>query len=303
MQTLADPSDTSILVVDDSRADRELLVAHLDGDGYRVETSRDGAEAWDRLESDGAHFDVILLDRVMPRMNGIELLGRLKQHPRLSMIPVIMQTAASDRESIVEGIRAGAYYYLVKPYDPEMLLSIVATAATDYSRYKELQSEVRKGTGGLALLRQAVFSFRTIEEAHDLGAFLAATCPDPGKTVIGLTELLVNAVEHGNLGITYDEKTELNSTGRWVAEVERRQKLPENAGKRVVVHFNRDERLICITIRDEGRGFKWDGYLEVDPKRAFDTHGRGIAIANLLSFQRLEYHGCGNEVAGFIELA
>ena len=56
-----------------------------------------------------------------------------------------------------------------------------------------------------------------------------------------------------------------------------------------------------ITIRDEGSGFDWMSYLEIDPRRAFDTHGRGIAMAKMLSFSRLEYHGNGCEVVACVE--
>ena len=139
-----------------------------------------------------------------------------------------------------------------------------------------------------------------MEEARDLGALLANTCPDPPATVIGLTELLVNAVEHGNLGITYEDKSKLYATGGWSDEVHRRLALPENASKRAEISFERADGQLRFTIRDQGRGFDWQTYLQIDPLRAFDTHGRGIAMANRLSFSVIEYRGCGNEVVGTV---
>jgi len=300
---MTSPNDTHLLVVDDNPNDRSLLIEHLTGEGYHTEVAVDGADAWDRLESNPSHVDVILLDKMMPRMTGLELCLRIKKHPQLNMVPVIFQTAANDRQDVLDGIRAGAYYYLTKPYDKDMLLSIVRTAASDYSNYKELQREVRKNVEGLGLLRDARFVYRTIEHAHDLGAILANTTPDPTRTVIGLTELLVNAVEHGNLGITYQEKSKLNGTNRWMMEIERRLAHPDNVLKKVEVRFERDENQIRFTIRDDGPGFDWKPFLEIDPQRAFDTHGRGIAMANLLSFDALEYHGSGSEVVGTVHLA
>lgn len=291
-----------MLIVDDHAIDRKLLARHLEPEGYAVETANDGVEAWEMLEANPDRYDVVLLDRSMPRMNGMELLAKIKSDERLRTLPAIMQTALSKREEMLEGIRAGAYYYLTKPYDIEMLKTVVRTAVDDYYRYRELQAEVRKGTDTIRLMREAVFTFRTVEQAHDLGMLLANTCPNPTATVVGLTELLVNAVEHGNLGITYEEKSRLNNPVDWTHEVQRRLDLPENAGKYAEVSFERTETSIRFLIRDRGPGFDWKRYLHVDPQRAFDTHGRGIAMANRLSFSHLEYRGCGNEVVGTVRL-
>jgi anti-sigma regulatory factor (Ser/Thr protein kinase) len=153
------------------------------------------------------------------------------------------------------------------------------------------------------LLRCASFRLRTIEEARDVGTLVAGLCPDPGNTVIGLTELIVNAVEHGNLGITYAEKSELNGINRWLDELDRRAALPENAAKYVDVEYERDEQKIRITVRDQGAGFDWRPYLEPDPTRVFDTHGRGITIARRLSFDDLEYRDPGNIVVATIDVS
>jgi anti-sigma regulatory factor (Ser/Thr protein kinase) len=118
--------------------------------------------------------------------------------------------------------------------------------------------------------------------------------------VIGLTELLVNAVEHGNLGITYEEKTALNVSGGWQQEVDRRLAMPENAGKRVELRVERTAAELRFAIRDQGPGFPWKQFLNVDPRRAFDNHGRGIAIARAMSFDAIEYRGTGNEVVATV---
>lgn len=291
------PSDTTrVLVVDDNPLDRQLLDEHLTSRGYAVDFAQDGEEGWRILENDPLRFDVVLLDRAMPRLDGMEVLMRVKQHARLRTLPVIMQTAAAMRSEILEGIRAGAYYYLTKPYDAEMLMSVVETAARDYHQYKNLQKQVTRGLSCLRLTKNATFTLRTVEEARDLGSVLANVCPDPFSAVIGLTELLVNAVEHGNLGITYEEKTRLNANGAWEAEVQKRLALPENAHKFVEVLIERDEDEVRFVIRDQGRGFDWRRYMEIDPGRAFDNHGRGIAIARTLSFDTLEYRNLGTEV-------
>ena len=293
-------NSASVLVVDDHALDRKLLTAYLTPEGYDVDTASDGVEAWGKLNAEPERYDVVLLDRTMPRMDGMQLLTRMKEEEHLRMVPVIMQTALARRDHILEGIRAGAYYYLTKPYDVDMLKSVVRTAVADHQAYREMQLQVKKGFDSLRLLDKATFTFQTVEQARDIGALLANTCPDPPATVIGLTELLVNAVEHGNLGITYEDKSKLFATGGWREEVERRLALPENTSKRAEVSFERADGQLRFTIRDQGRGFDWQTYLQIDPQRAFDTHGRGIAMANRLSFSHIEYRGCGNEVVGTV---
>lgn len=299
---MTEPDETRVLIVDDNPLDQQLLYEHLSPRGYRMDFASDGAEAWGVLEENPLRFDVVLLDRSMPRMGGIELLGRIKQHARLRTVPVIMQTASAMRNEILEGIRAGAYYYLTKPYDVEMLLTVVATATRDYGEYKRLQEHVARGLQCLTLMRNATFSIQTIDQARDIAGTLANACPDPFAAVIGLTELLVNAIEHGNLGITYEEKSALNADGSWETEVRRRLTLPENASKHVELRLERANGEVRFTIRDQGRGFDWQRFLDIDPVRAFDNHGRGIAIARTLSFDTIEYRGQGNEVVAHVRL-
>jgi DNA-binding response OmpR family regulator len=294
--------ENRILIVDDNPDDRELLSAFLSDENYALETAEDGVAAFHLLEADPWRYDVVLLDRSMPRLGGVPLLQWMKGHSELKSLPVILQTASDSRSDLMEAMRAGAYYYLTKPYDSEMLLTVVATAARDRAMYKHLQAVTRRATTATLLMRSARFSLKTIDDARDVGTLLAALCPDPVNTVVGLTELIVNAVEHGNLGITYEEKSELNALGTWYDELDRRLALPEHADKSVDVAFERDDKQIRITIRDDGAGFDFHRYLDPDPGRVFDTHGRGIVIARRLSFDELEYRGTGNEVVGVIDL-
>ena len=291
-----------VLIVDDNPYDRELLAEHLSGENYAFDAAEDGMAAFHLLEADPSRYDVVLLDRNMPRLGGLELLQWLKHNSELKSVPVIVQSASNVRADVLEAMRAGAYYYLTKPYDVEMLLVVVSTALRDRAYHRQLQSIARRAAAATQRLRAARLSVQTLEDARDVGTFIAGLCPDPVNAVIGITELIVNGIEHGNLGITYDEKSELNAAGRWHHELERRLALPEHASKSVDVSFERDDGEIRITIRDDGAGFDWRRYIEPDPNRIFDTHGRGIVIARRLTFDELEYHGNGNEVTGRITM-
>ena len=289
-----------VLLVDDNPLDLELLTELLSGEAYELDRAEDGVQAFHLLEADPWRYDVVLLDRHMPRLGGLELLQWLKRNSDLRSIPIIVQTASDSRADLLEAMRLGAYYYVTKPYDVEILLTVVKTAIRDRANYRQLQTVARRATAATRHLHSAQLSVRTLDEARDVGTFIASLCPDPVNAVIGITELLINGIEHGNLGITYDEKTALHTAGRWEAELERRLELAQHASQSVTVSFERNAEEIRITIRDEGAGFDWQRYLEPDPNRIFDTHGRGIVIARRLTFDTLEYRGSGNEVVGCI---
>jgi hypothetical protein len=86
----------------------------------------------------------------------------------------------------------------------------------------------------------------------------------------------------------------------WEAEVERRLRLPQCIHRYATVEFERRPQEIHVIIKDQGAGFEWEPFLEMTPERAFHTHGRGIARAKILSFDKLEYRGIGNVVEAVI---
>ncbi|MBF0460670.1 MAG: ATP-binding protein [Magnetococcales bacterium] len=155
----------------------------------------------------------------------------------------------------------------------------------------------KRNSGGAP---STVYSFKTPDEARALASSLAQLCPDPEQSRIGLMELLLNAVEHGNLGVSYAEKTELVQQSAFHAELERRLRLPEYCDRTATVSVTRTDDEIHFLIRDQGTGFDWSSYLEIDPVRVLDPNGRGIAWAKNVSFQHIEYHGIGNEVLAVI---
>ncbi|MBI4984295.1 MAG: response regulator [Rhodocyclales bacterium] len=291
-----------ILVVDDEELNRRIIAEFLDDATYCLDMAVDGEDAWEKLQQSQEPYHLIVLDRMMPRLDGLELLKRLKHERRYREIPVIMQTAAASSMQIAEGIEAGAYYYLTKPYTLESLVTIVRAALVDVAEKAEAEKRVRTQADALRLAVRAEFEYRNIDEANSLAGLLAHLCPDPDKVALGLTELLVNAVEHGNLGITYEEKSRLRREDRWEEEVKRRSQLPEFRQRFVVVRAEKSPQAVVYTVTDQGAGFDWERYLRFDTARAFDPNGRGIAMARMTSFDRLEYRGCGNEVMAVIDL-
>jgi len=285
-----------ILVVDDEPINLDIIAECLDGRGYQIETAEDGMAAWELLAGRPTEFDLVLLDRMMPRMDGMELLRRIKTDHRLKDMPVIMQTAAGLPEQVREGLNAGAYYYLVKPYDPEAMVAIVASAVEKIEAGRLHDESTRMFVHALGLLDRAEYRFSSLYDARTLAGLFAHLCPVPDRVALGFTEILVNAVEHGNLGISYDEKKQLRQSGQWEAEVDRRVELPLYRDRQVVVEVNNFPAAWEFRVVDQGQGFDWAKYMDFDAERAFDPNGRGIAMSRQLSFSRLEYVGRGNEV-------
>ncbi len=287
-------SQIRILVVDDEPFNLDIISEYLEGAGYLLQMAESGEEAWTYLRRGELHFDLVVLDRMMPGIDGLELLRWIKADRRLADIPVIMQTAAASPEQVREGLAAGAYYYLTKPFEPESLQSIVRAALDDLHQHRALAERLAAQRNALQTLQHGVFAFRTMEEAHGLAALAASICDEPDVVVLGLSELLVNGVEHGNLNICFKEKSRLREAGEWEAEVQRRLLLPENQSKYVRLTVTSDPQAWVFSVEDEGGGFAWKEFLELAPERAFAPNGRGIALARQLAFDELEYLGNGN---------
>lgn len=284
----------NILVVDDEPDNRIILEHYLKEVGYLVDLAKDGDVAWEKLIGNPSGYDLVLLDWMMPGKSGLDVLKQMQKHPLIRHTQVIMQTARARSVEIRRGIDAGAWYYLTKPFDEETLLAIVRTALMDRNNYLAMKKAIRNVDS--SALKGNRFVIRTLEEAQDLAALLSKLCPDPEKRGFGFQELLFNAIEHGNLGITYQKKSSLLAEGMWESEVAFRLNQANNSSKVVEVRVERTSQSLRFIIRDQGAGFDCRPYMTFDPERITHTHGRGIAMANGLSFDELEYRGCGNEV-------
>lgn len=295
-------NSTTILAIDDELNNLRIISLDLEDEEYTILTAENGQEGWNILQERKSDIKVILLDRMMPGMNGIEFMEKLKNDESVANIPVIMQTAAAEKEQVVEGIKAGVYYYLTKPYDKDVMLSIIKAAINDYGQYSQMRQDLKQFKRKLNIVKECNFEVQQIDDAKYLATFLANFYPDPERVIFGITELIINAVEHGNLGITYEEKSKLQSDFEWHKEIERRQQLDENRTKRVFVHYAKQKSTITLTIKDDGDGFEWQEYIEISPDRATHNHGRGIALSKVISFDKLEYNDKGNKVVCTVNL-
>ncbi len=109
----------SLLVVDDNEMNRDLLSRRLERQGYRVTVAVDGKQALEFLNQEP--FNLVLLDIMLPEMNGFQVLEHLKADEALSHIPVIMTTALDESDGKQKCMDLGAHDYLTKPFNPVLL--------------------------------------------------------------------------------------------------------------------------------------------------------------------------------------
>lgn len=144
-----------LLVVDDNLMNRDLLKRYLEFRGHAVKTAENGQKALDLLTTQS--FDVILLDILMPRLNGIQVLERLKRDPLWREIPVLMISAVDEMTSVARCIELGAEDFLPKPFDV-VLLNARVNACLEKKRLRDLELEYLRNVARLTEAAAAVES-------------------------------------------------------------------------------------------------------------------------------------------------
>lgn len=146
------PRKNKILVVDDVAVNVQLLTTYLTSVGYDVCTARDGQEALDKVSE--TQPDLILLDVMMPKLNGFEVCERLKSDPLTKIIPVIMVTALNEIEDKIKATEAGADDFVSKPFNKLELLTRVKSLLRIKQLHDELRAKVRELEQARERLRQ-----------------------------------------------------------------------------------------------------------------------------------------------------
>ena len=286
---------SGVLIVEDEAIVAELISVTLEKGRLESEIINSFDIALDKLQS-GAVYDAIILDRNLPDGDGLALLNYLHMEDKACDCPVIINSSLESADQVREGVELGAYWYLTKPTEPKLLLAVVREAIAQHAERLRATQALKQQFHANLFITYAEYKIRTLHDAKQLADGLSVLCPDPDRAWLGLHEILLNAVEHGNLEITYKEKTRLILDGKYQQEIETRQQDPAHKDKTVQVCISRNAQRVEITVKDEGKGFEWQDYLEFSVERAYDPHGRGIAMSRMSSFDELEFLGCGNQV-------
>lgn len=145
------------------------------------------------------------------------------------------------------------------------------------------------------------YTFKTPQEASEVAKTIASICNINHKNIeLGLNELFLNAIEHGNLCISAQEKMYLKQNNIWQSEVDNRLNHPLHQSKQVEVVAELTPTHILITVTDEGEGFNWRELDQTITSASRAYHGRGLLVARELCFDKLEFSEKGNQVAGLV---
>uniref|UniRef100_B8HVV8 histidine kinase n=1 Tax=Cyanothece sp. (strain PCC 7425 / ATCC 29141) TaxID=395961 RepID=B8HVV8_CYAP4 len=206
-----------ILVVDDTLINRDLLSRRLERQGHTVKLSENGQQALQLLESQS--FDLVLLDVIMPKMNGLELLRLMKDTPNWKDIPVIMISALDEVESAVRCIELGAEDYLTKPFNTILLKArIKACLEKKYLRDQERQylHQVACLTEAAAAVEGAKFqpdSLAEVAQRQDALGQLARVFQHMAAEVYGREQRLQQQIQQLKIEIDQEKRV------RQVAEI------------------------------------------------------------------------------------
>jgi signal transduction histidine kinase len=233
-----------LLVVDDDPANREVLCRRLERQGHDVQTAGSGLDAM-RILGEAA-FDLVLLDIMMPEMDGYEVLGRMKADERLQHVPVIMISALNELQSVVRCIEAGAEDYLTKPFNPTLLKARIGSCLekkrcrdreaalfeqvqNNYERLQELERQrddmrnmiVHDLRTPLTALIVGIEMLETDGTLSGTQQEITAIAAGGGRTLLGMiNDLLdVEKLESGSAQLQYNEVTAASLVAAAVEQV------------------------------------------------------------------------------------
>jgi YesN/AraC family two-component response regulator len=283
---------TSILIVDDEKPVREVLKIALSDRGYRVWEAENGVQGLRLFESNQP--DIVLTDVMMPHLDGLEFTRKIKEVEEEA--DLIVMTGYGSEELVIEALRSGASNYLKKPIAFEDLFRIIdkIIIKRQYRKRFEVSRDV------------VFFEQKHLVLSNDISKVWGSVNQIlfnlqqnlNGRTVeglrIGLYEILVNSIEHGNLGISSEDKSESILNNSYAQLLQTRMDESERLGKKVFVNCTYTRDKISVEIRDQGDGFDYHSLPDMtDPNAIMSVNGRGIFLASLY-FDSLTFREPGN---------
>jgi CheY-like chemotaxis protein/anti-sigma regulatory factor (Ser/Thr protein kinase) len=282
-------------VVDDEAPVRALLCRALVRAGFEAAEAADAAGALERHRSLAPL--VTVLDLVLPGATGLSLLAEIRK--RDSGEAIIVITGSDEEEA---ALRAGASSFFRKPFVlPDLVQEVRRLAAWRMQSAQPGQPAPRP-VDSVAGIGDAVrrFSLAT-RQARDPSVIAEITLPLGGLldeagllgVRIGIGEMITNAFEHGNLGISAAEKEQALAENRFAALLAERLADPRNAERRVWIESRLEGGEFRVMVRDEGAGFDWRSIVASAPGASLA--GRGVLLTRV-HFDEVRWNESGNEV-------
>ncbi|MBF0531230.1 MAG: response regulator, partial [Deltaproteobacteria bacterium] len=244
-----------ILIVDNEDDIRLSLRVFFRTAGYSVLEANNGAKALELLRA--AKIDVLLTDYLMSPVSGLDLLRSVKaEQPE---VRVVLFTGYSSEDVVIEALRAGADEFFKKPFNYTSLRSAVENIL-------QRRDALRRPERDVGFLVREEKEIVLDNEPKKIPGVVNQLLVNAGKFLnkarcrelsVALYEIILNAVEHGNLEISYQEKSSSLSSGEYERLIEARQAEPRLAARKVFIGYLLNDDGLHFTIRDEGEGFNW----------------------------------------------
>ena len=237
--------------------------------------------------------DIVITDMRLPDINGDEVVKQIKKLDK--DIPIIVITGYSDQEMIINAMKNGAIDLLKKPFKPKDLHYLINKIETlfkniklkislDIFKWDKKHLQIGNDISAIPYVIDAIFSNASYLFKNDY--FIR----------VGLQEILLNAIEHGNLNISYDKKHDVLENGNYSSFLKERINNELYSKKKVDIKVFTNNEYLKIIVKDEGDGFDIDSIPDVnDPENLMRESGRGVLMA-MNSFDEVNYNTTGNEV-------
>ena len=285
-----------ILIVDDEPTLREFFAEILKRKGFETLKAADGVEGLKIFNQE--HPEIVFTDIQMPNMNGLDFLSEIRKKSLETIVIII--TGLGSEEMTLEALRRRANDFLRKPVQPKVLFPII-------EKYKTIMEDKTKFEKTKNFFIQKNFSVELENNLEIVPEVVKRLMSETWDSIseekrlgvrLGLLELIVNAIEHGNLGISYEEKKAAMEESFEGLESLISQRLENSAiaQRRVLIDFYYNKTSCTWTITDEGEGFNWRSLPDpTDPQNILCQNGRGIFLARM-SFDNIKFNETGNSV-------
>lgn len=285
-----------VLIVEDDAAIRSMTEKTINRAGYETQSAADGEQGLKLFKE--FKPEVVLSDINMPVMNGLEMLERVRSVDA-DVLFIIFSTLDSP-EYILQALRLKANDYLIKPVPGRVVTALLdkyATIIAGRTRNREVLGMIYSLTLGMKIgndidLVSRVIDQLMLETEKNIGP------ADRFGVHLGLVEILTNSIEHGNLEISYEEKSlaMAGTVTQWKEFLQQRYQNPMYADRLVNLEFKLDKNRCEWLFTDQGPGFDWKNI--PDPSQLdnlLEAHGRGIMLSSI-QFDEITYLGNGNQV-------
>lgn len=275
----------NILMADDDDINLEILSKTILSEGHSIILAKDGDEAWSKILEHANKIELVILDRMMPGLEGIEIAQKIKSTDHIKHLPIILQSGKTESEVFLHSFEAGVMFYLKKPFMPIELAHFVNVIIN----YKKQNEVLQKLLNNNQAAKNGSYRCRDFNSIYNLAAQIALLSNQKPDIANALTEIMINSLEHGNYKIGRTKDNLLRKKTYW-QKIE--QELAQDSQGILVDVDTTTPHKVNVQITDSGTGFDYESWKNFNSDNITKLCGRGIYKAR--QFLDISYQNHGN---------